>query len=155
MTNFADLRTQLAQKRADKDASAARLAVLREQLRNLQQQIADLRRVTDPRERQRLAALEKQAAALTQEIDRQRKTVAGLKAGASDLLGQLTAFADPTKQIEQLNDAFPILLFPVRLETRFHQPESPGRIGVIAGGRGAGASALDSHLSGRLPGRFL
>jgi hypothetical protein len=132
MTNFADLRTQLAQKRADKDASAASLAVLREQLRNLQQQIADLRRVTDPRERQRLAALEKQAAALTQEIDRQRKTVAGLKAGASDLLGQLTAFADPTKQIEQLNDAFPILLFPVRLETRFHQPESPGRIGVIA-----------------------
>ena len=131
MTNFADLRTQLAQKRADKDASAASLAVLREQLRNLQQQIADLRRVTDPRERQRLAALEKQAAVLTQEIDGQRKTVAGLKAGASDLLGQLTAFADPTKQIEQLNDAFPILLFPVRLETRFHQPENAGRIGVI------------------------
>ena len=130
MTNFADLRTQLAQKRADKDASAASLAVLREQLRK--SAAADRR----PAPRYRSArtpapgALEKQAAALTQEIDRQRKTVAGLKAGASDLLGQLTAFADPTKQIEQLNDAFPILLFPVRLETRFHQPESPGRIGV-------------------------
>ncbi|MFI5105698.1 MAG: hypothetical protein ACHP79_12310, partial [Terriglobales bacterium] len=132
MTNFADLRTQVAQKRAEKDASAAQLAILREQLRNLQQQIADLRRVADPHERERLAALEKQATALTQEIDRQRKAVAGLKAGASDLLGQLTAFADPTKQIEELNDAIPILLFPVRIETRFHQPENSGRVSAIA-----------------------
>lgn len=129
MTDFAELRNELTGTRSQRDASALRLTVAREQLRNVRQQIADLERVTNPSERSGLAELEKQAAALTQQMDSLREEVAGLKSGAGDLLRQLAALADPAKQTEQLNDAFPILLFPVRVEIRFHQPAIDAGVG--------------------------
>jgi hypothetical protein len=125
MSNFTDLRNQVAGTRAQADSNATRLAVAREQLKDVQREIADLQRVanaqTDPRGPARLAELEKQAGALTQQIDRLRQETGRLKAQVGDLLGQLLT-TDPAQQIEELNDGLPIMLFPVRLETRFHVP---------------------------------
>ena len=135
MTNFSDLRTQVAATRAQADAASASLAVAREQLADVQRAIANLQRVTDaqrdPRAREQLAQLEKKAAALTQQVDAHRQEVSRFKTQAGDLIGQLLAI-DPAQQIELLNDRIPILLFPVRLETRFHRPSfnEPLRPGV-------------------------
>jgi hypothetical protein len=122
VSEFSDLRDRLAGARAQRDASAARLATAREQLRSVQQRIAALRRVADPRDRQTLADLERQAAALEEQVGGLRGQVADLKASAGGLLGQLVGLDDPARQIAELDDAIPILLFPVRLETRFHRP---------------------------------
>lgn len=127
MTNFTDLRTQLSQKRADNSAAASQLAVTREQLKQVQAQIAALRRLPGGAQREQLAALEKQAATLSANVDAQRQKVTGLRNDAIGLLGQLAALADPSKQIGEWNDQFPILLFPVRIETRF-RPAQPGVI---------------------------
>jgi hypothetical protein len=131
MTNFTDLRTQLAGIRAQKDASVSRLAIAREQLRDIQAQIAARQRLGDRHDQQGLAELEKQAATLTQQVERLRNESTDHKTNAADLLGRLATLTDPAQQIEELNDAIPILLFPVRLETRFHQP-SQNLLAVVA-----------------------
>ena len=121
MTDFADLRTQIANARAQRDAAAAQLATQREQLKQTQRQIALLQRLDggSGSQRERLGALQKQAQALSSQIDGQRQAVAGLQASTTQILGQLVGLADPTQQIEKLDDAVPILLMPLRLEVRF------------------------------------
>jgi hypothetical protein len=122
MSTFSDLRDRLAGIRSQQDSSASRLATAREQLKSIEQRIAALRRVADPRDAEQLSVLEQQAGTLGEQIGGLRGEVAGFKAGVGDLLGQFVTLADPSRQIEELNDAIPVLLFPVRLETRFHQP---------------------------------
>jgi hypothetical protein len=121
MTAFTDLRAQLAQTRTAKDAATAQLAAQCEQLKRVRRQRVVLQRLDGGTGSQLepLAALQKQEESLSAQIAGQREQVAGLQMSASGLLGQLTGLADPTQQIAYLNDAIPILLFPVRLETRF------------------------------------
>src|SRR5262249_42090462 len=66
------------------------------------------------------------AARLRQEKDHaeadmqlQRELHASAIASEAQLIGAFAAFTDPRKAIERLNDSTPILLLPVRLETRF------------------------------------
>jgi len=121
MSDFSDLRAKLAQTRAQMDDAGLQLALQREQLKNTQRQIAALERLDGGTgsQNEKLAALHKQEQGLSSAVGQQRKSNADLKARASQLLGQLTALDDPTKQIAQLSDSIPILLFPVRLEVRF------------------------------------
>ena len=129
MSNFTDLRTQITGARASNGESAIKLAIAREQLKALEQQIAALQRTGD---QPRVADLKRQAAALSAQVGELRTQVAGIRADSAKLLGQLAGLADPTEQIAELDDAFPILLFPVRIETRFHRPEPTPRITVPA-----------------------
>lgn len=131
MSDFTNLRTQLSQARTQKAAEDATLALQGEQLKSVQRQIAALERLDGGTgsQRQRLAALKKQESTLSAEIDRQRGQIKESRANAGQLLGQLVGLADPAKQLAQLNDSIPILLFPVRLEVRFHK----GNINVPAG----------------------
>ncbi len=121
MSDFNDLRTRLAAMRTLKDAAAAELATRREQMKSVQRQIAALQRTAGAggADREKLTSLEQQRQALSADIAAQKEQLGGLRANASHLLGQLAELADPTKQITQLSDQVPILLFPVRLETRF------------------------------------
>lgn len=122
--NFTDLQAQLEQARAQGDAASAALASYREQLRSVQQQIAALQRLDDGKGavREQLARLQAQARSLTSQLDQARQDVAGLRANTTGLLGQLAALQPPEQQIGQLADNVPILLFPVRIETRFQAP---------------------------------
>lgn len=118
---FMDLQAQLAQARAQGDAAFASLMSQREQLKSLQQQIAALKRLDDgtgPGHEQ-LVRLQAQAETLSTQLDQARQDTSRLRANAVGLLGQLAALQSPQQQIEQLTDTVPILLFPVRIETRF------------------------------------
>lgn len=128
MTDFANLRTELSQMRTQKDIAAAQLTVLREQLKSVQRQIATLQRLDGGTgsQRERLAALQKQATVLSAQVDDQCQQAQKFQTNASQLLGQLAQLQDPTKQLSQLNDAVPILLFPVRIEIRFHKANIEG-----------------------------
>ncbi len=121
MSAFDQLRTQLAAKRASRNTTAGQLAVAREQLRNVQRRIDELKRVPGSQRSGLLVEFEQQAQILSDRVTDLRQELSNLHADASDLLGRLTALADPTQQISQWSDEFPILLFPVRIETRFHR----------------------------------
>jgi hypothetical protein len=118
MTAFTDLQAQIAQARATHAGAASRLALTREQLKNVQRQIASLLRITAQSEQ--LASLQRQAQALSAQVATQQAQVGALRMSGTQLLGRLTGLADPTQQVVELRDTIPILLFPVRIETRFH-----------------------------------
>ena len=127
MSDFGDLRGQLAEKRAGRDEAALTLATAREQLRDAKTELAERERLATQRDRGQLAELEQRVAALGEEVDGRRGDLAGLDEDVSGLLGKLVELADPTRQLSELDDATPILLFPVRLEVRFHTATPPRR----------------------------
>lgn len=120
MSEFGDLRDQLSSRRRERDDAAAELALKREQLRDAEYEAAALRRKSGGARVQRLEAVEKEISVLTEQVAALRERFRGLHAGATGLIGELVALADPAAQATELDDSRPILLFPVRLETRFH-----------------------------------
>jgi hypothetical protein len=127
MSKFTDLRTRVSETRAGKDATSSKLAIAREQLKDLQQQIAALRRTASRVDLGRIAELERQASDLSAQIGGLQGKVRDLRSDQIGFLGELAGLADPTEQIAELDDGFPILLFPVRLEIRFHRPDAGNR----------------------------
>jgi hypothetical protein len=123
MSEFDDKRDELSERRRERDDAAAELALRREQLRDAEYEAADLRRRSGKEHEERLEALEKEISTLTEDVDGLRGRLRGLHAGATDLIGELVELADPAAQAAELDDGRPILLFPVRLETRFHGSE--------------------------------
>jgi hypothetical protein len=128
MTTFTDLRTQLAQARDQKSTADAQLALQREQLKAVEREIvAATRQATTRAIQQRtLLALREQARTLSAQIDRTREQVAATRTTVDSLQRQLTLSLDPAQQLAQLSDSIPILLFPVRLEVRFHAASAAG-----------------------------
>jgi hypothetical protein len=139
MTAFTDLRTQLAQARAQKSAADAQVAQQNAKLKAVQSQIATLSRQAGRQTAATLAALQKQADALTTQAAASRQQASQAQANATQLLGQIVQLEDPTQQISELSDQIPILLFPVRLEVRFHKaaamtiPGSPTGVSAASG----------------------
>jgi len=123
MTNGPDLRKALREARTTRDTAAAQFSEQREELKNLQRRITTLERsdVRKGAQQEKLAALKKQATELSDRVARQRGDVKTLKENANRLLNQWAILADPEKQVAALNDAIPILFFPVRLEVRFQR----------------------------------
>lgn len=121
MSDFNQLRSDLAAKRASRQSAASQLSVARAQLKDTERRIAELKRLGNGH-REELDAIEQKARTLGDRITQLRRDVAGHQEAALGLLGRLAGLADPTTQIGQWRDGVPILLFPVRLETRFHRP---------------------------------
>jgi hypothetical protein len=124
MAEFDDLRGKLRDARAALTASDGALFAAREQLRQIEARQAELARVFDPHgddqarraERERLA---REQAAIRAEVERLREAHRGLKADEAVLAGNFAIFTNPRDGIARLDDRTPILLMPVRLETRF------------------------------------
>jgi hypothetical protein len=127
MSEFADLRSELTGTRSARAEAASELAIARERLRDARSEMARLQRVPGEQQQRRLAALQEQAGELEELAAALRERVGGLAAGAHDLVGRLAELADPAEQIEELDDRTPILLFPLRLETRFRPGPEGGR----------------------------
>jgi hypothetical protein len=118
MSPFIDDQKKLATARADRDEAAAAIDVDRARLNQIDRKIAAARRTADD---QRLAGLESERASLAQQIADRRAAHAGLAGRAADFLAAFAA--DPAKQVGELSDQAPILMFPLRLETRFRGRE--------------------------------
>jgi hypothetical protein len=127
-TNFQALRKQLQQSREALQSSHEALFLAHEKLKRIEAQQAHLRRYFDAQnESQR--AREKQLSAqhnqTTQAIATLQQAVGALEEG---LIGRSDAFlplTDPRDTIKELSDVYPILLLPLRLETRFKQVSTP------------------------------
>jgi hypothetical protein len=122
MADFAELRDAVAQARAQAARTESELAGVRDRIVRLRAQRAALDRVRDPADLKAAATHVK----LDAEIDDAEQGLASLQAaaaraakGAAAALGALADAADPQQAIGELDDALPILLLPVRLETRF------------------------------------
>ncbi|MGB8194697.1 MAG: hypothetical protein WCF67_22380, partial [Chitinophagaceae bacterium] len=76
--------------------------------------------------------LEKEAVAKSKEIELRNKNIAQFKTEISELQKSIDKAKENaeddlflyTQKVNALNDKFPLLLFPVRLETRFHKKDS-------------------------------
>src|SRR2546425_115149 len=122
MAEFDQVRQELRAARSVRDQAAQALALTRERLKRIDQDAAELARVFNERSPQHVA----RAGRLREEKDRaeadaqlQRDLHASAIASEVQLIGAFAAFTDPREAIERLHDSTPILLLPVRLETRF------------------------------------
>ncbi len=135
MSDFDDLRDRLRQVREGIDAIDASLAASREQLTRLERRAAALDRRAGRRderfvqEREQLAT---EAARVREEIARHREGRARAQAVEAELDGAFAAFTDPRRGISHLDDGTPILLMPVRLETRFKEVAAAGTAAGVA-----------------------
>jgi hypothetical protein len=119
MTALSDLQNQVAAARARRDAVAADLARAQHAHRRVASEIAGAVRRGDQDAEAKLA---EQQRGLAAQVVRHREAFAGEQATIAQLLGSL-ALGDPAEQIAAWSDRTPILLFPLRLETRFRGNE--------------------------------
>lgn len=121
MSDFKDLRNQLSAQRAARQAAERRLSEDREQLKKVVRTLAALRRRARPNEAPppERDGLEERAIELAAAIESGRDDLERLGRLLGDLKLDLARLGDPRALIEQWSDAVPILLLPVRLETRF------------------------------------
>ena len=131
MAEFDDVRRQLRDARAGAASIDRALAATRQRLKRIAGRQADLSRVSTPNDdddrhretRERLARDKAAAEAEQRRLRASRDEAIRAEAG---LRVDFAAFTDPRKGIQQLDDRTPILLMPVRLETRFKTVAVPG-----------------------------
>ena len=127
-SNFQSLQRQLQQSREALQSSREALFLANEKLKRIEAQQAHLSRYYDAENeshRIREEELSAKHKKTTRDIASFQSRVGALEEG---LIGQLDAFlplTDPREQIEELSDLYPILLLPLRLETRFKKVTTP------------------------------
>ena len=122
MAEFFELRQQLQQARRQKDQAGDTVFAARERLKRIEAAQAALERVFDPENSRHAAERERlQAERARAEGALKQSQAAHARAGLreTDIFKNFAAFTDPREAIARLNDQIPILLLPVRLETRF------------------------------------
>src|SRR5262245_11638794 len=118
MAEYEQLRDELAERRRALDQTRRDALLGREALRRAERALAEFTRAAEQRdpERARLQAALASAQAEAHRLDADLVDVGAEHAAA---LRAFEAFTDPREQLRRWPDSHPILLFPVRLETRF------------------------------------
>lgn len=133
MAEFEELRGRLNDARGERATAEEALRALREARRRLDVEEAALDRALEPDSDEHAAAkreLERRRGQLAERTrGREGELVAAreLEAGVIEAFSELS---DPRKGVERLDDGFPALLFPVRLETRFKDVEGGRQLWV-------------------------
>lgn len=121
---FSDLQNQLRQAREEKTRAEHRLFVVREKLGKNSRDKDQLSRFAggdnDPASN-RLRELEQREQELLADIQRLEGRLFGAAQVEHDRLLEILPFTDPREHIGNLDDNRPILLLPLRIETRFKQ----------------------------------
>ncbi|WP_416956474.1 hypothetical protein [Streptomyces sp. Agncl-13] len=124
MSTFDTLREQLRQARQSRDDADAAIDATGERMKRLALRDAQSQRVFDADDAQHVAtrdALARERAHLDAELERLRGEREAAIAAERALVDEFAVFSDPLTGIRRLDDSIPILLMPVRLETRFRR----------------------------------
>jgi hypothetical protein len=104
----------MARARAARDAARANLRQSSLNLQTVEQELAQARRGNP----EIVGELERQRDQLVAQVATGQRELAQSRANTAGVIRQL--FTDPRELISGLDDSFPLLLFPVRIETKFH-----------------------------------
>ncbi len=121
MAGFKEIRQQLDESRNAQSGDYSIFLKSREHHKKIKKQREQLERKVsgtsnDREELNRLKEEENRAAA---NFNHHKNSFQDRKIISSGLYAEFERLSDPRQQIKNLNDAFPFLLFPVRIETRF------------------------------------
>lgn len=128
MSEFSELQARLRETAADADAAKQRIFLSREKLRTLGLAKANTAR-SKGEQSDAYRALVRQQQETERAIAAERARLDGVLFDHARLLDAFTRFADPRENLPRLPSTHPILLFPVRLETRFKV--LPSRDGAV------------------------
>lgn len=129
MTQFDDTGRQLHQTQQQQDRTRLNLFVAREHLEKTQTAQQRLNRYFNPQNpehlsrQQQLQAEQAKTEATIRQLEGRLDEVAGV---ASQLTAEFLKFTDPRENLRFKSTDYPVLLFPLRLETRFKSVEVPG-----------------------------
>lgn len=129
MPEWEELRAALGAARAEATAAVDEEVLAKARLRRIEQRLAELGRSLDPQRAEDVAerkALERKRAAAAGRVEAAAAKRVETGQGLAGVVKEAEPFLDPTTAIEQLDDTIPILMIPVRLETRFGTSTSRG-----------------------------
>ena len=122
MAEFEEIRDDLARVQGERERATDEVARRRERLRALASRQSELGRVFNEQNEQHEAEqrrLAEERARAEGELRAALNTQVRVKASEAELIDRFATFTDPRREISRLRDDIPILLMPVRLETRF------------------------------------
>lgn len=119
MADFKQLQQDIRIARTASNAGTKQLIETKEKLRSVEKQLKEAARLSNGNDSDTINALQRKKEGLEREIKALDVSVRTNKSNAFGLLGTLVQLEEPAKQVERLSDAYPFLLFPLRLETRF------------------------------------
>lgn len=125
MPDFKDTQSQLRSARAQKLQTEQALFLAKESLAKLRRRKARLLRSYGP-DADIIQQLAEEETALQQRISQTESRLAQLGKVEVGQIAAFFPFTDPREQLEQFSDRYPLLLFPVRLETRFKRVAAAG-----------------------------
>jgi hypothetical protein len=130
MADFNQTRNDLVKARNDREAAGEAVASERDHLRRVLRESAQLDRAFDPQNQEHVTKrqqLDQQISAANSQLAKLKQTHGDLRQTEANLFAEFSVFTDPRKAIENFDDGIPILMMPVRLETRF---KTGGTIGA-------------------------
>lgn len=119
MAEFEQRRSELAELRRKLEQQRREALLARETVRQKERALENFTRIENPEqqeERDRLENALKRAQARAAQLG---NDLTGLRGRETELFKAFEVFTDPREQLRQWPDLHPILLFPLRLETRF------------------------------------
>ena len=128
--DFQTLQAQLRQARQQSQRAQQALFILQEKQKKIETRLSELKRRFDPEnethqaEQKRLQAQEKELSGQISKANTALTSSSRLLNAASE---RFVPLSDPREQISMLNDAYPVLLMPLRLELRFRQVQQDSR----------------------------
>lgn len=125
MPDFSEVQSDLAKQRKSRDVARRNGQLGKYALRQIEMELVQAKRAGDTNA---VPELEAKAAGLRDSVSADFKEHDRLRAAELAALGRSAEFWDPQKHIDKLDAKHPILLFPLRLETRFKSaPDDPRR----------------------------
>lgn len=119
MTDFETRRDELAAHRRELEGQRNEALLAREAVSQAERKLGEFARSAGRRDQAERARLEKRLGDAKARAERLDAQLESLRQRESGLAGVFDGFADPRRSIGQWPDRHPILLFPLRLETRF------------------------------------
>jgi hypothetical protein len=121
VTEFEELRDTLGAARRDREAARAAALAAAEATIRLQRRLDSARRHVTPDDQAGIAGLEQEQADAADAAEAAQGRLTEVLRTEADLAESIGRFTDPVTAVQRLEDRTPIVLLPLRIETRFKQ----------------------------------